>query len=105
LRKLPVGVSQPAAGSRIGFEVWLPKADWNGRLKMFGNAGYSSAVPYAEMAAHVKQGYAVVGTDTGHSGDTPAFAQDNPEAIVDWVCCAEPAQAPRLQRPAINYLR
>lgn len=79
-----VGVSQPAAGSRIGFEVWLPKEDWNGRLKMFGNGGYSSALPYAEMAAHVKAGYAVVGTDTGHTGDMPDFARNNPEAIVDW---------------------
>src|SRR5690348_17076541 len=30
-----VGTSQPASGSQIGFEVWLPKKDWNGRLKMF----------------------------------------------------------------------
>jgi feruloyl esterase len=79
-----VGTSQPASGSRIGFEVWLPKKDWNGRLKMFGNGGYSSALPYTEMAAHVKEGYAVVGTDTGHTGDSPEFARNNPEAIVDW---------------------
>jgi feruloyl esterase len=78
------GHSQPASGSRIGFEIWLPKQAWNGRLKMFGNGGYSSALPYAEMAAHVKQGYAVVGTDTGHTGDKPEFARDNPEAIIDW---------------------
>lgn len=78
------GVSQPASGSRIGFEVWLPKQNWNGRLKMFGNGGYSSAMPYAEMAAHLKEGYAVVATDTGHTGDSPDFARTNPEAIVDW---------------------
>jgi feruloyl esterase len=78
------GVSQPVAGSRIGFEVWLPKKDWNGRLKMFGNGGYSSTLPYAEMAEHLKAGYAVVGTDTGHGGDRPDFAQFQPEAIVDW---------------------
>ena len=79
-----VGTSQPASGSRIGFELWMPKKDWNGRLKMFGNGGYSSALPYAEMAAHVKEGYAVVGTDTGHKGDSPDFARDNAEAIIDW---------------------
>ncbi|HEV7716459.1 MAG TPA: tannase/feruloyl esterase family alpha/beta hydrolase [Steroidobacteraceae bacterium] len=78
------GVSQPAAGSRIGFELWMPKADWNGRLKMLGNGGYSSALPYAEMGAQLKQGYAVVATDTGHTGDSPDFAKDQPEAIVDW---------------------
>ena len=79
-----VGTSQPASGSHIGFEVWLPKKDWNGRLKMFGNGGYSSTLPYPEMAAHVKEGYAVVGTDTGHTGDSPEFARNNPEAIIDW---------------------
>jgi feruloyl esterase len=78
------GVSQPVAGSRIGFELWLPKAGWNGKLKMLGNSGYSSALPYAEMAAHVKQGYAIVATDTGHSGDGPDFARDSRESIVDW---------------------
>ena len=78
------GVSQPVSGSRIGFELWLPKKDWNGRLKMFGNGGYSSALPYAEMAAHLKDGYAVVATDTGHTGELPAFAQYSPEAVVDW---------------------
>ena len=78
------GVSQPVSGSRIGFEIWLPKKDWNGRLKMFGNGGYSSALPYAEMAAHLKEGYAVVATDTGHTGDAPDFAQTHPEAIIDW---------------------
>ena len=78
------GVSQPVAGSRIGFELWMPKTGWNGRLKMLGNGGYSSALPYAEMGAQVKQGYAVVATDTGHSGDSPDFAKDQPETIVDW---------------------
>ena len=78
------GHAQPASGSRIGFEIWLPKQGWNGRLKMFGNGGYSSAMPFAEMAAHVKLGYAVVGTDTGHIGDAPDFARNNPEAIIDW---------------------
>src|SRR5882672_2252964 len=28
------GVSPPVPGSRIGFELWLPLADWNGRLHM-----------------------------------------------------------------------
>jgi feruloyl esterase len=78
------GVSQPVPGSRIGFEVWLPKQGWNGRLKMFGNGGYSSALPYAEMAAHVKEGYAVAATDTGHTGEGADFARNNPEAIADW---------------------
>jgi feruloyl esterase len=51
---------------------------------MFGNGGYSSALPYAEMAAHLQAGYAVVGTDTGHTGEGPDFGLNRPEAIIDW---------------------
>jgi feruloyl esterase len=39
---------------------------------------------YMAMAAQLRRGYAVVATDTGHSGDDPDFAVDHPQAIVDW---------------------
>jgi feruloyl esterase len=77
-------VATPVPGSRIGFELWLPEQDWNGRLKMFGNGGYSSALPYAQLAAGVSAGYAVTATDTGHQGEDPDFAVGLPEAIADW---------------------
>ncbi|HQS95519.1 MAG TPA: tannase/feruloyl esterase family alpha/beta hydrolase [Novosphingobium sp.] len=77
-------VATPVAGSRIGFEVWLPVKGWNGRLKMFGNGGYSSALPYAQLAGGLKDGYAVTATDTGHQGDDPDFAVGLPQTIVDW---------------------
>jgi feruloyl esterase len=57
---------------------------WNGRLSMLGNGGYSSALPLPQMTAQLQAGYAVVATDTGHSGDSPDFALGRPEAIVDW---------------------
>ncbi|TPG59677.1 tannase/feruloyl esterase family alpha/beta hydrolase [Roseomonas nepalensis] len=78
------GVVEPVAGSRIGFELWLPAGGWNGRLQMFGNGGYSSALSYGEMAGLLRRGYATLGTDTGHEGDDPSFAEGRPEAIVDW---------------------
>ncbi len=37
------GVVSPVPGSRIGFELWLPKLGWNWRLLMLGNGGYSSS--------------------------------------------------------------
>jgi len=76
--------ASPVAGSRIGFEVWLPTSGWNGKLQMYGNGGYSSAIPAAAMQKGLQAGYAVVGTDTGHTGDDPDFARGAPEAIVDW---------------------
>ncbi|WP_458094051.1 DUF6351 family protein [Roseomonas sp. WA12] len=78
------GVVTPVPGSRIGFELWMPKDGWNGRLQMFGNGGYSSAISYGEMAGLLRRGYATLGTDTGHQGDDPSFAEGRPEAIVDW---------------------
>ncbi|WP_313452096.1 tannase/feruloyl esterase family alpha/beta hydrolase [Brevundimonas sp.] len=78
------GTARPVAGSEIGFEVWLPLGDWTGRLRMSGNGGYSSALPYFAMGEALRDGAVAVGTDTGHTGDDPDFAIGRPEAIVDW---------------------
>lgn len=78
------GVISPVEGSRIGFELWLPETGWNGRLLMIGNGGYSSAIAYPLLAAHVRRGYAALATDTGHTGDDPDFVVGHPEALIDW---------------------
>jgi feruloyl esterase len=78
------GVATPVSGSNIGFELWLPQQGWNGKLEMFGNGGYSSAIEYPNMGAQLARGYATLGTDTGHTGSDPDFAVGHPEAIVDW---------------------
>lgn len=79
-----VGVSSPETGSRIEFELWVPREGWNGRLRMFGNGGYSSRLPREQMAAALADGFAATATDTGHKGDDPDFAIGRPQAIVDW---------------------
>lgn len=78
------GVVSPVPGSRVGLELWLPQAGWNGKVEMVGNGGYSSAIAYKAMGPLLRRGYATVATDTGHTGDDPGFAIDHPEAIVDW---------------------
>lgn len=78
------GVIEPVPGSRIGFELWLPDASWNGKIEMFGNGGYSSKMSYGSLGDQLKRGYATLATDTGHQGDDPDFAIGHPEAIVDW---------------------
>jgi feruloyl esterase len=88
LRNLPAfcrvhGIIAPVPGSRIGFELWLPRLGWNDKLLMLGNGGYSSTISFS-MAAELMAGYATLGTDTGHTGDDPDFAVGHPEAIVDW---------------------
>lgn len=79
-----LGQTEPRQGSRIGFEVWTPRAAWNGRILMLGNGGYASALPRSQMRAYTAAGYVVAATDTGHDGDGPDFARDRPQAIADW---------------------
>ncbi|MDJ0931380.1 tannase/feruloyl esterase family alpha/beta hydrolase [Breoghania sp.] len=78
------GTASPVEGARIGFEIWLPEKDWNGRLLMFGNGGYSSKISYDKAERALSKGYAVALTDTGHEGNDPIFGKGHPEAIVDW---------------------
>src|SRR5690348_13599339 len=70
-----VGIAKPSSDSDINFEVWLPAADWNGRLWGAGNGGFSGLIPYeglggGSLAGGLAEGYVTVGTDTGHQGST-----------------------------------
>lgn len=64
----------------IGFEMRLPK-DWNGRFYYQGNGGLDGAVRPAEgalgggpLTGALKQGFAVLSSDAGHTGaQTPYF--------------------------------
>ena len=61
-------------GSEIGFELRLPD-DWNGKFIMGGGGGFVGALHNAanDWWNVVAQGWATVGTDTGHKGN-PAGA-------------------------------
>jgi feruloyl esterase len=78
-------VAHPVPGSRIGMEVWLPLAGaWNERFRMYGNGGYSGAMPLAQLAVGLAGGTLVAATDTGHQGDDPDFVVGLPESLTDW---------------------
>ena len=74
----------PSSDSDIKAEVWLPSANWNGKLQAVGNGGWAGTIPYPAMAAAVAAGYATVGTDTGHVGNNADFAPGHPEKLVDF---------------------
>jgi feruloyl esterase len=82
------GVATPTPGSLINFEVWVPDAAvWNGKLVATGNGGYSPALNTGDMTYALRQGYAVVGGDTGHQTADPndlTFVVGHPERMVDW---------------------
>ena len=81
----------PTPASSIKVEVWLPaEGAWNGKLMATGNGGYGGALggPRLAMRPAVKAGYAVAGTDMGHTedgaGGSAEWALGQPEKIADW---------------------
>lgn len=81
------GQATPTSDSLVNFELWVPKEGWNGKLVTTGNGGYSPALSYNDMAYAMRQGYAVMGGDTGHQSTDPNemfWGVGHPEKIKDW---------------------
>jgi len=80
------GLAKPSPRSAIHFEVWLPMTNWNSRIHMVGNGGYSPNMNFGQMATLLKYGSVAVATDTGHTGDPSdlSFGTGNDDAIADW---------------------
>ncbi|OFW18736.1 MAG: hypothetical protein A3H97_17865 [Acidobacteria bacterium RIFCSPLOWO2_02_FULL_65_29] len=74
---------KPSSDSEIKVEVWLPSSGWNGKFQAVGNGGWAGSISYPAMAAAVAAGYATASTDTGHAGNSAAFALGHPEKLVD----------------------
>jgi feruloyl esterase len=74
----------PSADSDIKIEVWLPSSGWNGKFQAVGNGGWNGSIPYLALANAVATGYATAATDTGHVGNTAAFALGHPEKLIDF---------------------
>lgn len=57
---------QPAKGSNINVEIWLPDAaKWNGRFLGLGNGGAAGKINSGSLAGYSAAGYAVATTDMG----------------------------------------
>jgi feruloyl esterase len=74
---------RPSSDSDIKIEVWLPASGWNGKFQAVGNGGWAGTIGYPALAAAVAAGYAGAATDTGHEGNSAAFAIEHPEKVVD----------------------
>ncbi len=74
----------PAKDSEIKIEVWLPAANWNGKLQSVGNGAWAGNLSYPAMATAVAAGYAAASTDTGHTGGNANFIVGHPEKLVDF---------------------
>jgi feruloyl esterase len=75
---------RPVEDSEIKIEVWLPASGWNGKLQAVGNGAWAGSISYPAMATAVSAGYAAASTDTGHTGNSPAFIPGHPEKVTDF---------------------
>jgi feruloyl esterase len=75
----------PTDDSDIKIELWMPVSGWNGNLRGTGNGGLGggAGVNPGALANGVRRGYATVGNNTGHEGDS-SYALDHPEKIKDF---------------------
>lgn len=77
-------VLNPAKGSNIRVEVWLPEPEkWNGRLIGFGNGGAAGSINSASLAGWTASGYAAVSTDMGTAPNSDSGI-GNPEVWKDF---------------------
>jgi feruloyl esterase len=76
---LPTTQSNP-----INFEVWMPLAVWNGRYQGVGNGGLLGSIAYEALVPALQRGYAASSTDTGHQGNTLAFAAKSQQLLEDY---------------------
>ena len=78
--------AKPSADSSIKIEVWMPVEGWNGKLQGQGNGGFAGEIGYFGLGLAVQQGYAAVGTDTGHSagGTDASWALGHLEKVADF---------------------
>jgi len=59
-------VLNPAPGSHINVEIWLPEAgNWNARFLGLGNGGSAGSINPMSLAGPLAEGYAVATTDMG----------------------------------------
>ena len=75
---------KPTSDSDIKIEVWMPASGWNGKLEVVGNGAWAGSIGYRDLAAAVTAGWAVAGTDTGHTETTAAFVVGHPEKLIDF---------------------
>ncbi len=74
----------PTVDSDIRVEVWLPIGAWNGKFQAVGNGDAAGVISYEAMAEAVDRGYATSSTDTGHIGNSMAFALGHREKYIDF---------------------
>ena len=87
-----IAAATPTPRSNIGFEVWLPLSNWNGKFAGLGSGGSAGSIATASLVVALARNYAAMATDNGHIGGSWTFAHapaGDPERVVDFGWRAE----------------
>jgi feruloyl esterase len=71
----------PTPTSDIRAELWLPITGWNGKFIGTSPNGMGGNIPYGSMANALRDGYAVVGEDTGHRANETNWMDDQERRV------------------------
>ncbi|RVD89666.1 uncharacterized protein DFL_000663 [Arthrobotrys flagrans] len=83
--RLRLNVSTSATSSVV-VEAWMP-ANWNEKGKRFamtGNGGLGGCIAFDDLNYISSLGFATVGHDNGHDGDTGVPFANRPEVVKDF---------------------
>ncbi|KAF3932344.1 Tannase [Dactylellina cionopaga] len=83
--RLRLNVTTSSTSSVI-VEAFMP-VDWTSkgrRFLMTGNGGLGGCIPYGDMAFGTKLGFAVIGHNNGHAGDTGVPFYNRPQVVKDY---------------------
>ncbi|KAI5122861.1 hypothetical protein M0805_003154 [Coniferiporia weirii] len=69
--------------SAITAEAWFP-TDWNGRFLGLGNGGLGGCIDYDNLGYGTSFGFATIGTNNGHDGNTGVPFANNTEVLADF---------------------
>jgi pimeloyl-ACP methyl ester carboxylesterase len=66
--------------------VWMPQEGWDGRFNGANSGGLAGYINYNDLAAGIRAGQAVAGSDTGHkaSPGDGTWAKGHPERVRDY---------------------
>ncbi|BCS03085.1 tannase/feruloyl esterase family alpha/beta hydrolase [Aspergillus luchuensis] len=69
--------------SHLWAEAWLPR-NYTGRFVSTGNGGLAGCVQETDLNFAANFGFATVGTNAGHDGDTAKYFLNNSEVLADF---------------------